>query len=200
MREYGRLMAIVAVLAVFLGGTLAAADCLKCAVKGYVEAVQEGDVDRAMSYLAEDFQLRIAEPEATMDRQEVESRLGWDHAVNTRLDLTDLEWEGSTVTVVLHQESDFLELVGLPERMTRVTFRFDDDNLIAEQVYEPLSEPACLCKVVRPVVEWAKANRETELSAVTENGTPVYTAATAGPWLELLEDFRVSVAGSPAMP
>ena len=109
MRAYGRLMAVSLVLAVFLGGSLAAADCLKCKVKVYLEAVQEGDVETALSYLADDFELRITEPETVMDREQVANRLGWEHAVNTRLDLSDVESEGSTVTVVLHQESDFLE-------------------------------------------------------------------------------------------
>jgi hypothetical protein len=200
MKRHARLAVVCLVVAIFLAGSLAAADCLKCQVKRYTEAVQNGDLDGALSYLAEEFQLRYAGSEKVVHRDDLAPVLGWDHAVNGRLSLESLEWEGQTVTAVVRERSDFLDLVGIDTRTARVTFRFDDDGRIVEQIYEPVSEPKCVCKVVKPVVDWAKEHRVAELSAVTRDGEPVYTAETAGPWLALLTDWRDSVAGDAGTP
>jgi hypothetical protein len=131
MMERKHLRVVVLLVAmVALVATPALADCLKCKVKGFVAAHNRQDVDKAMSYFAEDFRCHDTAMKVEVDRDGFRNLLERDVATGSKLMYEDLQWdgEGDTVTAV------FVES-GTEPRTFRVEFRFED-NLVRELVLD----------------------------------------------------------------
>jgi hypothetical protein len=164
--------------------------CLKCKVKGLVGAMRAGDVDRAMSYLAEGFELRDAAGGRRFDREAMPGILQWDAALNSKLAFSDLEWEGDTVRGEFSETNDLLDLLGIESRRFTIEFRFSGD-LIRQQVNDvPPGDGPSVEQALEPFLEWAKANHADELEAIYPDGQWVYRAAAAKRWVELLGAWR----------
>ena len=188
---------IVGVVLPLAAGEESERTCLKCRVKALVGAMRAGDVDRSLSYLAEDFELRDAAGRQRMDRGAMRDVLQWDAALNGKMAFSALEWEDDTVSGEFTETNDLYELLGMEPRRYRIEFHFNGD-LIREQVYEVLdSDGPSMRQALEPFLEWASAGHATDLDEIYPGGRFVYTASTANRWVELLQAWPDgSMAGS----
>lgn len=182
---------VLGVVYPLVAGDQAEPTCLKCRVKGLVGAMRAGDVERSMSYLAEDFELRDAAGNQRFDRDAMPGVLQWDAALNAKLAFSALEWEGDTVRGEFSQTNDLLDLLGLKARRFEIEFEFSGD-LIRRQVYDVLpTDGPSVAQALEPFLEWANATHTDELTAIYPDGRWVYGAAAAQGWVELLQAWRV---------
>ena len=91
-----RMLVLFCVLTLALSLTVAGEDCLKCAVKGYVKALNAQEVDKAKEMMADELRFVGPEGEAILDRGALLSKLGWGSAGST-ISHGELFWEGDTV-------------------------------------------------------------------------------------------------------
>jgi hypothetical protein len=164
--------------------------CLKCRVKGFVKAHIDRDLDRALSYVTDDFTLHRGDPDLALDRAAFASMLEWEFATGTRLMYEELAWEGDTVTAVFRETNEFYPMVGLKGRKYNFTFRFAGDD-IHELTVEPV---ACGCPTLEEkmdgFLQWARKNRESEIDRVYSGGRFTYDRESAEAWMELLREWR----------
>jgi len=164
--------------------------CLKCKVKGLVGAMRAGDVDRSMSFLAEDFELRDVAGDQRIDHEAMPEVLRWNAALNSKLTFSDLEWEGDTVRGLFTETNDLLDLLGIESRRFKIEFQFSGD-LIRQQVLDVMpSDGPSMEKALEPFLEWASASRADDLQTIYPDGRWVYRASTADRWIELVRDWR----------
>jgi hypothetical protein len=181
---------IVGAVLPLVAGAQAERTCLKCKIKGLVGAMRAGDVDRSLSYLAEDFELHDAAGGQRVDRNAMRGVLQWDAALNGKIAYTALEWEGDRVSGEFTETNDLYGLLAMEPRRYRIEFRFSGD-LIREQVYEVLnSDGPSMGQALEPFLEWAGEGHATDLDAIYPDGRFVYSASAANRWIELLQAWR----------
>ena len=167
---------------------------LKDRLDAFLDAHHHHDAEAALSFLAEDYQLRFP-GNFTMNKKDVENILVWDHAVNGRYYYENLEEESNTLRCLLHESNDFFQLLGLEELQAHLTYRFNDEGLLIEQIYEPVPGHSDWMEALKPAVEWARKNRADELKEIYPGDKFVHTAEMAGRWLALLRDWRAAPTG-----
>jgi len=91
-----RMLVLFCCLALALPLAVAGEDCLKCAVKSYVKALNARELDRAKEMMASELRYVGPEGEATLDRAALLDKLGWGAAASN-LSHGELFWEGDTV-------------------------------------------------------------------------------------------------------
>lgn len=168
---------------------------LKDRLDAFLDAHHRHDADAALSFLAEDFQLKFP-GDFTMSKKDVRKILAWDHAVNGRYYYENLEEKGNTLRCLLRESNDFFQLLGVEELQARMTYRFNDEGLFIEQIYEPVPGQADWMEALKPAVEWARKNRADELKEIYPDDQFVYTAEMAGRWLALLRDWRAATGAA----
>lgn len=172
--------------------------CLKCRVKVLLKEHAKGDVEKAMSYLADDFMRIRVDTGETLSRSEVRSRFEWDAALNGKIEPESLAWEGSKVNAVFSETNDLFAHLGLEPRKYRATFLFDGD-LIRKQWIQPMprSGPA-IEEALAPCLAWASGRHADLLTEIYPEGRFAYSADAALRWVELLSEWKSERAGAGA--
>ena len=161
-------------------------------VELYRAALNNHDIETAMSLLAEDYKLRFVGTEFVMSKADLPRMLGWDSGVNGHVEWDVVKGEAEALTFEGRERNDFFELLGIAHLRFRTTFRLDVKGKIIEQLYEthpgqPSSEEA-----MKPAVEWASQHNPAELQEVYPDGQMVYTEEMARRWVALLTEWRSS--------
>ena len=169
--------------------TPAAADCLKCAVKGYVEALNGHDTELALSFVAEELRFVAPDVDITLDRPAVRKMLEWDAATDSMVSYEDLQWDGNVVTGEFTERNEFYALLGISERYYRLTFRFED-RLIREIRLNPTkaSSPRT-SEALEPFLAWAVPRHQAVLDEIYPDGRFVFDGQAAEKWLALLREW-----------
>lgn len=172
-----------------LGGTM---NRIQDVVESYREAVNEHDIERALSYLSPDFRVLFVGTDFALSREQLREAMGWDAGANGRVVL-ELEKSEEGRAVYLGSESnDFLRLIGIPELKFRATFSLDEQGLIETQLYEKLPGQRSPEDAMKPAVEWASAERPDVLRRIYPDGRMIYTEEMARGWVALLEEWKRS--------
>ncbi len=169
--------------------TPAAADCLKCAVKGYVEALNGHDTEQALSFLAQELRFVAPDMDTTLDKPAVRKMLEWDAATDSTLSYEDLQWDGNVVTGEFIERNDFYELLGITERHYRLTFRFEDQR-IREIRLNPTGSSPKTSEALEPFLAWAAPRHPAVLDEIYPDGHFVFDGQTAKKWLTLLRKWH----------
>lgn len=166
------------------------AGCLKCAVKTYVNAVNAGDVDKAVSLFAATVELTGSDRKTTLDRNGVRAMLGWDAVTHASVEYQDLEWEGNVVRGLFTERNDFYTLLGLAERRFRLVFRFENDLIREVRLAPDEASGSTVSEALEPFLDWASSRHPETLEAIYPGGRFVYDADSAEKWLALLREWR----------
>jgi hypothetical protein len=166
------------------------AGCLKCKVKGYVDAVNANDSEKALSFFAESVRFVSPRSDITLDKQAIAEMLGWDIATQAALAHGNLEGEGDTVRGHFTERSELYELLGIDERSYELTVRFDGGQ-IREIRSRPLpTEGPTLDEALQPFLTWAEQRHADVLDEIYPQGRFVYSEAAARRWLSLLRQWK----------
>jgi len=166
------------------------AGCLKCTVKTYVNAVNAGDMDKAVSLFAETVELTGPDRKTTLDRGGVRELLGWDAVTHASVEYRDLEWEGDVVRGLFTERNDFYTLLGLAERRFRLVFRFENDLIREIRLAPDEAWGSRMSEALEPFLDWASSRHPETLEAIYPGGQFVYDSDSAEKWLALLREWR----------
>ena len=170
----------------------ASADCLECAVKTYVNAVNARDVDKAVSLFADQVKLAGPDWEQTLDKRGVREMLGWDAVTHASVAYEDLEWEGDVVRGLFTERNDFYALLGLAEHRFRLVFRFENELIREIRLAPDAASGSTVSEALEPFLAWASSRHAESLEAIYPGGKFVYDADSAETWLALLREWRAS--------
>ena len=157
----------------------------------FLDAHHRHDIGAALAFLSTDFQLKFPGG-FIMSKKDVENILVWDHAVNGVYTYENVQVEGDTLRCLLREHNDFFQLLGIEELQANMTYRFNEQGLFIEQLYEPVSGQRDWKEALKPALAWARENRGEELAEIYPDDQFVYTAKMAERWLALLREWRTA--------
>ncbi len=169
-------------------------EALKQRLDAYLDAHRRHDTDAVLSSLADDFQLKFPGGFA-MKKEDLRAALAWDTGVNGSLTYQNLREGENTIRGLFTERNDFFQLLGIEGLQSQQTFRFDQDGLIVEQIYEPIPDQSSWQEAMEPAIGWASQHRSEELVEIYPNNQMIYTEEMAKRWLILLREWRAATDG-----
>jgi hypothetical protein len=164
---------------------------LKERFEAYRRAMNSHDLQAVLSYLAADYEFKVANSSYKVAKKDITGQLEWDFAVNARTAYGDIQIKGNTISTVLTEQNDFYKAIGIPERKYQFTFVYNDQGLIKEAILEKsLSSAEAFDAALKPALEWARKERPGELDEIYPNNNFVYNTQMAKRWLRLLRDWH----------
>jgi len=158
----------------------------------YIAALNDHNLDKALSLLSNDFQLNFTEYDISMDKKEIINVLGWDKGVNGSVEYKDMVVEGDSITALFTEQNDFLKLVGIDELKANNTFTFDNFGLIIKQTYTPLTGQPSFQENMKPAIEWARENKPEELNKIYPHNQMIFNQEMGERWVALLKEWKKS--------
>jgi hypothetical protein len=180
----------VAVVSPLVAGEDAERTCLKCRVKVIAKTHASGDLDKLLSYLADDYTRVDVATGETLGREAVEAMLEWEIALHGRFTYDDLSWEGATVTGLFEETNDLYDLLRIEPQRYRMVFTFEGDLLREQRVETLESNGPGLDEAMAPFLDWASGRRADALARVYRDGRFIYGGPEAEGCMELLTDWR----------
>lgn len=179
------------VLCTFVLMVLSCAPDLSERIRQYVTAYNSHDVEKIMSFYTHDIRFENVGVWVKTGKQEVRKITEWDVATHIVMRVANVSVQGDTVTFLLFETNDWLQLAGIGEVLyepTGIVFR---DGQIAF-VQAKLNEKSLnrWMPIWNSILAWAKENRSDRLAEVMPEGTFVFGTDYAHKWLELLEEWR----------
>ncbi len=160
-------------------------------IEGYRSALESGDLETAMTYLASDYSLKSSGP--AVPRSEMRPKLAWDIATGHRM-----EWDpetaildGNRVTVEATDFSRFYALLGAASgRRTERVFVFNHAGLIVQERYRTTSGQMPLQEKLNPFLDWMRKDHAEDLEVLLPDGRITYSGESGEAWLAQLEAWR----------
>jgi hypothetical protein len=173
------------------GVSLAFGDDLKERFEAYRRAMNSHDLQSVLSFLAADYEFKVANSNYKVAKKDITGQLEWDFAVNARTAYGDIQIKGNTISTVLTEQNDFYKAIGISERKYQFTFVYNDQGLIKEAILEKsLSSAEAFDAALKPALEWGRKERPKELAEIYPNNNFVYNTQMAKRWLRLLSDWH----------
>ena len=175
--------------------TPAAAGCFKCAIKGYVEALNGHDTEQALSFLAEELRFVAPDVDMTLDKPAVRKMLEWDAATDSTVSYEELHSEGDIVSGEFIERNDFYALLGITERHYRMTFRFENEQIREIRLTPADDSSPKMSEALEPFLAWARPRHTAVLDEIYPHGQFVFDGQTAEKWLALLRKWDEDTGG-----
>jgi hypothetical protein len=164
---------------------------LKGRFEAYRRAMNSHDLQAVLSFLAAEYEFKVANSNYKVAKKDITGQLEWDFAVNARSAYSDIQIKGNTISTVLTEQNDFYKAIGISERKYQLTFVYNDQGLIKEAILEKsLSSSEAFDSALNPALEWARKERPGELAEIYPNNNFVYNTQMAKRWLRLLSDWH----------
>jgi hypothetical protein len=159
--------------------------------EAYRHAYNQHDSKAVLSFLAPDYEFKVANSTYKVAKKDISGLLEWDFATNAHTAYSDVEVKGNTISATLTEQNDFYKSIGISERKYRFTFIYDEAGLIKESILEQaLSKTPSFDAALNPALDWARKERPQELSEIYPDGKFIYNRQMAKRWLALLRDWR----------
>ena len=162
--------------------------------ESYRNALNNHDIEKALSFLAENFKLVFIDFDMTMTKEQVVDVLGWDAGANGKVTHGELQIFENTIASIFSEQNDFLKLIDIPELKAKITYEFGEDGLIEQQLYEALPNQPSFEKRMRPAVEWAMVHRKEELAVIYPHNQMVFNEEMARRWVALLQEWHTATS------
>jgi hypothetical protein len=159
--------------------------------EAYRRAYNRHDLKAVLSFLAPEYEFKVANSTYKVAKKDIAGMLEWDFAANSHSAYSEVEVKGNTISAVLTEQNDFYKSIGISERKYRFTYIYNEAGLIKEAILEQaLSDTASFDAALKPALDWARKERPQELSEIYPNGKFVYNTQMAKRWLALLRDWH----------
>lgn len=165
---------------------------IKKRFEAYMKAVNDHDIEKALTFLSENFKLTFTDYDFSIDKKGFVDVLGWDKGVNGRISWKGLEVEGYSIKGRFTEQNDFFRLIGIDGLQATMVYWFNTPGLIVKQAYTPLSGQPSSREKMQPAVEWAKKNRPEELKAIYPQGQMQYNQEMGERWVALLKEWKAA--------
>jgi limonene-1,2-epoxide hydrolase len=160
-------------------------------VEAFQKAANSGDVDRLMSFYADDVRFEIVgTPMVIEGKEKLREAIEEQVILNVHFTFTDIKAEGNTVTYKVKEQSDWLKAMGVDAlyyEYDRTTF---DNGLIKKEVAKPTQKSAEIMDEFRKSFEkWVSENQSQEWAKLKSEGI---TKENVNRWLAVIRQWRES--------
>jgi hypothetical protein len=171
--------------------TTSCAPSLAGRVKEFQKAANSGDVEKSLSFYADDVRFEIAGTAMVIEGKENLRKPIEEHFIlNGRLTFTDIKVKGNTATYKVKEQNDWLKAAGvdaLDYEYDQITF---EDGLIKKEIAKPAQESMEIMAEFRKSFEkWASEKRGQEWAKLKSEGI---TKENVSRWLAIIREWRES--------
>lgn len=158
-------------------------------ITAYQEAHNSGDVEKEMSFFAEDIKYDVIGQWKVTDKEHLKKLAETDVALNSHLIFTDIKSSKNKVTCKVEEENDLLKIIGIDKLYYEFREFVFEDGLIKEVKTQPTQEGAdALRNSYGAFGRWAAENRREEFEEL--KSAAVITKDNVGKWLALMREWR----------
>lgn len=163
-------------------------------VREHIKAVNNDDVEKNLTFFADDIVFEIATPEQYHQfsgkfngKDQLRNLMEWDVINNARLSINDMKLEGNTVIVKVTEKNEGWRLLGIEEPPFMATYKFRGRLLEKVKLEFSLENAKLLDEKFKPFAEWASKERPQEFNKMATAG---YSAEGAKFYLSLAKEWR----------
>ncbi len=163
-------------------------------VREHIKAVNNDDVEKNLTFFADDIVFEIAVPEQYRQfsgkftgKDQLRNLMEWDVINNARLTIIDMKVEGNTVIVKLTEKNEGWRLLGIEEPPFTATYKFRGRQLEKVKLEFTPENAELLDEKFKPFAEWANKEYAQEFSKMAAAG---YSAEGARLYLSLAKEWR----------
>jgi len=159
-------------------------------VLAYQEALNAGDVDKVMSLHTEDAHFRVPGLFDLQGQEALRGLVEYDRELHTTLEFGEIEVRGDTVFCQAKETNDWIETADIGEFYYHGLIVTRSGRIEAiEAAFIPETNQA-FQRVMKPLMDWARAERSDELAKMMPQGRFLYNAENAGKNLSLLREYK----------
>jgi hypothetical protein len=114
----------------------------------------------------------------------------WDEELHARLTYTNPRGGGDTAAADCVETNDFYELAGIHGWKATITWRFDSEGRVLEEVYVPVEGQPSWRAMLAPFFEWLKKTYPDELAVLLPNDRLRRSRDSAIRWRNILQEWR----------
>jgi ketosteroid isomerase-like protein len=160
-------------------------------VKAFQKAANSGDVEKLLSFYAEDVRFEmVGTPMAIEGKEKLRKPIEEQFILNCHLTFTDTKVDGDTATYKVKEQNDMLQAAGIDAlyyEYDQITF---EDGLIKKEVAKPTQESMKTMAEFRESFEkWASEKRGQEWARLKSEGI---TKENVNRWLAIIRQWRES--------
>lgn len=162
------------------------------------DEITSGDGSTVERVAAAEYFLRLGSPEGPgLTLEEAHSMREWSAALNAESSFSNITERSDRISATVHNRNDLTRLLDFPGWRGRLTFFFDKDGRVREQLYEPLPTTPTFAEAFAPALEWVKASRADRLEGIWVNDQFVYRPEAAREWVAILRQWRAATGRPP---
>lgn len=162
------------------------------------DEITSGDGSTVERVASAEYFLRLGSPEGPgLTLEEARSMREWSAALNAESSFSNITERSDRISATVHNRNDLTRLLDFPGWRGRLTFFFDKDGRVREQLYEPLPTTPTFAEAFAPALEWVKASRADRLEGIWVNDQFVYRPEAAREWVAILRQWRAATGRPP---
>ena len=158
-------------------------------ITAYQEAHNSGDVEKEMSFFAEDIKYEVIGQWKVTGKENLKKLAETDVVLNSHVIFTDIKSSKNKVTCKAEEQNDLLKNFGIDTLYHEFREFIFEDGLIKEVKTQPTQESADALRNSRSAFgRWAAENRREEFDEL--RSAAVITKDNVGKWLTLMRQWR----------
>lgn len=190
MCKFGKILIIFCVVFPLLLTTSCAPALVK-RVEAFQKATNSHDVEKTMSFYADDVKFEITgTPLVIEGKEKLRKAIEEQFILNVHFTFTDIKADGNTVTYKVKEQSDWLKAMGvdaLNYEYDQTTF---ENGLIKKEIAKPTQKSTEIMDEFRKSFEkWASENQGQEWAKLKSEGI---TKENVNRWLALIRQWQKS--------
>jgi hypothetical protein len=171
--------------------TTSCAPTLADRVKAFQKAANSGDVEKSLSFYADDVRFEVAGTPMVIEGKENLRKPIEEHFIlNGRLTFTDTKVNGNTATYKVKEQNDMLKAAGIDAlyyEYDQLTF---EDGLIKKETAKPAQDSAkIMAEFQQSLEKWASEKQGQKWVKLKSEGI---TKKNVSKWLALVRQWRES--------
>lgn len=169
--------------------TMSCAPTLADRVKAFEKAANSGDVEKSLSFYADDVRFEIVgTPMVIEGKEELRKPIEEHSILNGHLTFTEIKVNGNTVTYKVKEQNDWLKAAGIDAlyyEYDQLTFK---DGLIKKEIAKPSQKSMKVMAEFRGSFEkWASEKQGQEWDKLKSEGI---TKENVSRWLAIIRQWR----------
>jgi ketosteroid isomerase-like protein len=171
--------------------TTSCAPSLAGRVKEFQKAANSGDVEKTMSFYANDVRFEVVgTPMVIEGKEKLRKAIEEQFILNVHFTFTDIKADGNTVTYKVKEQSDWLKAAGVDALYYEYDQIIFEDGLIKKETAKPTQKSAEIMGEFRKTFDkWASENRGQEWAKLKSEGI---TKENVGEWLAMIRQWKES--------
>ncbi|MDH4220498.1 MAG: nuclear transport factor 2 family protein [Candidatus Aminicenantes bacterium] len=186
MKKLIMILSLLSLLCFILMTSFCSKSNLTDLVNEFTEAMNNHDVKKVLTFLADDIVFEMSDAKIT-GKEQVKEMLEFDAVNNAHLINTDIMVEGNIVTMKHIEKNDAFKLMGIDEYHGTATMTFRDGLIEKIKLEDSPESRTLLMEKEQSIVQWASEEHPEELKRLE---TGEYTAENAKLMLSLLKEWK----------